>query len=398
MTESTELTTSSDSYLLNTYPPSKATFVRGKGAFLFDDAGKEYLDFLGGIATVSLGHANDEITQAASQQLATLTHVSNFFQNEYTQKVARTIDEKISEGTGEPHGRVFFSNSGAEANECAIKIAKRYGGGKKHKILTAFGSFHGRTLATLAATGQVEKHKNFEPLPPFFKHFEYNNIDSLVSQIDDECIAVMIEVIQGENGVRVGSEEFLNSLNSVCTEHGLLLIIDEVQTGMCRTGSWFGFQNYGIKPDIVTMAKALGNGFPVGACWAAPDIAEVMSPGDHGSTFGGQPLALSVVDSVFSIMERDGIAQRTQKLGEILKQKLVDTGLFSEVRGAGLLVGCDLDPSLGLSAHELVTRSLEAGLVINATSENTIRLAPPLIIEESHIDQAVDIINRVAKE
>ena len=397
MTKSIE---TSESYLLNTYPAPKATFVRGKGAFLFDDTGKEYLDFLAGIATVSLGHANDEIAHVASRQLSTLTHVSNFFQNEYTQKVARTIDEKISadQTSSNTHGRVFFSNSGAEANECAIKIAKRYGQGKKHKILTAYGSFHGRTLATLAATGQMEKHKNFEPLPPFFKHFEYSNIDSLVSQIDDECIAVLIEVIQGENGVRMADETFLRSLNSVCDDHGLLLIIDEVQTGMCRTGAWFGFQNYGIKPDIVTMAKALGNGFPVGACWAESDVAEVMSPGDHGSTFGGQPLALSVVNSVFSIMERDGIAQRTQKLGEILKQKLDATDLFVEVRGAGLLVGCDFDPSLGISAHELVTRSFEAGLVINATSENTIRLAPPLIIEESHIGQAVEIVTRVAKE
>ncbi len=385
-----------DSFLLNTYPEPQATFVRGKGALLFDSNGKEYLDFLGGIAVVSLGHANDEINHVISQQVGKLSHVSNYFANEYTQKVAHTIDDKIGLSSGD-HGRVFFANSGAEANECAIKIAKRFGGGTKHKILTAYGSFHGRTLATLAATGQPEKHKNFAPLPPFFKHFEYSNIDALVKEIDDECVAVMIEVIQGENGVRVADENFLNSLNSVCADHGLLLIVDEVQTGMCRTGEWFGFQNFDITPDIVTMAKALGNGFPVGACWANAELSATMHPGDHGSTFGGQPLALSVVDSVFSIMERDDLKARSKELGQTLRNKLETTGLFTNVRGKGLLVGCDLDPNGPLTAHELVSRCLEAGLIINATSEYVIRLAPPLIIDENQIDQAVETISQAAQ-
>lgn len=383
-------------YLLNTYPEPKATFVRGKGALLFDSEGKEYLDFLGGIAVAGLGHANDEINDAITQQVAQVSHVSNYFANEYTQKVAQTIDEKIGLSESE-HGRVFFTNSGAEANECAIKLAKRFGGGTKHKILTAYGSFHGRTLATLAATGQPEKHKAFAPLPPFFKHFEFSNMDSLINEIDDECIAVMIEVIQGENGVRVADDEFLNSLNDVCAKNGLLLIVDEVQTGMCRTGEWFGFQNWQLKPDIVTMAKALGNGFPVGACWSNARIAQCMNPGDHGSTFGGQPLALSVVDSVFSIMERDQLVSRSKELGEILRAKLTETGLFSDVRGMGLLVGCDLSPATPLTAHELVSQCFEAGLVINATSENTIRLAPPLIIDENQINQAVHIISQAAQ-
>ncbi len=382
-------------YLLNTYPEPKATFVRGKGALLFDSNGKEYLDFLAGIAVVGLGHANDEINHVISQQVGELSHVSNYFANEYTQNVAQTINDKI-DLPGSDHGRVFFTNSGAEANECAIKIAKRFGDGTKHKILTADGSFHGRTLATLAATGQPEKHKNFAPLPPFFKHYEFSNMDSLVSEIDDECIAVMIEVIQGENGVQIADDDFVNSLNAACADHGLLLIIDEVQTGMCRTGEWFGFQNWHVKPDIVTMAKALGNGFPVGACWSSSEIAATMKPGDHGSTFGGQPLALSVVDSVISIMERDDLAKRSKTLGQLLCTKLEATGVFVEIRGKGLLVGCDLDADGPLTAHELVSRCFDAGLVINATSEYTIRLAPPLIIDENQIDQAVAIISQAA--
>jgi acetylornithine/N-succinyldiaminopimelate aminotransferase len=388
-----ETQSQADSYLLNTYPEPKATFVRGKGASLFDSEGKEYLDFLAGIAVVSVGHANDEVSNVASQQISTLSHVSNYFANEYTEKVARKIDEKISAGTGLGSGKVFFANSGAEANECAIKVAKRFGEGKRFKILTAKGSFHGRTLATLAATGQPEKHKNFEPLPPYFKHFEFNNIQSLKNEIDGECIAVMIEVIQGENGVRVGSDEFISGVQKVCQENELLLIVDEVQTGMCRTGEWFGFQNYDIEPDIVTSAKALGNGFPVGACWVRSRVAEVMLPGDHGSTFGGQPLALSIVDQVIEIMERDKFAMRAVELGDYLITKLIETGMFKDVRGKGLLIGCDLDEDkVALNAHELVSKAFENGLVINATSENTIRIAPPLIINENDIDRAVQII------
>lgn len=385
------------SHLLNTYPPSKAVFVRGKGSALFDDKGKEYLDFLSGIAVMSLGHANDEITQVVSQQVSTLSHISNYFKNEFTDNVAKTIDEKIVGESSNENGLIFFANSGAEANECAIKIAKRFGEGSKFKILTALGSFHGRTIATLAATGQPEKHKNFEPLPDYFKYFEFNNIESLQAQIDDECIAVMIEVIQGENGVRVGDVDFLQSVQKLCRDQKLLLIIDEVQTGMCRTGEWFGFQHYGLDPDIVTSAKALGNGFPVGACWSKKSVGQVMTPGDHGSTFGGQPLALSVVDTVFSIMERDELNLRAKKFGEILRTQLIETQLFEEVRGLGLLIGCDLDSTkVKMNAHDLVSRALDNGLVINATSENTIRLAPALNIDENDINRAVELLVKSA--
>lgn len=388
----------SESFLLNTYPLPKACFVSGKGAFLFDDKGKEYLDFLSGIAVVSLGHANDEIATTISNQSSTLGHVSNYFLNEYTEKVASKINEKITFGTNLQEGKVFFANSGAEANECAIKIAKRFGDGKRFKFLTATGSFHGRTLATLAATGQKAKHERFEPLPPYFKYFEINNFQSVVDSFDDEVVAIMLEVIQGENGVRECSAEFLSQVQQLAKEKDLLVIVDEVQTGMCRTGKWFGFQNFNLEPDIVTMAKALGNGFPVGACWSRNEVAESMVPGDHGSTFGGQPLALSVVDNVFSIMERDKLDEKSSELGENLRSRLKSTELFSEVRGRGLLIGCDLDVNvINCDANEFVSRAFERGLVINATSEGTIRIAPPLIIDESHIDRAIKVLQDCAQ-
>ncbi|HQZ14483.1 MAG TPA: acetylornithine/succinylornithine family transaminase [Acidimicrobiia bacterium] len=381
-----------NSFLLGTYPEAKATFVSGKGSYLFDSDGKEYLDFLGGIAVTALGHANDEISQIIATQSAKLTHVSNYFENEYTQIVAEKLNNKITADSG-VKGKVFFANSGAEANECAIKIAKRFGNGSRYKFLTALGSFHGRTLATLAATGQSEKHKNFKPLPDYFDHFEFGNIESIKKLISAETIAVMIEVIQGENGVRIADQKFFDDLKVVVKENQLLLIVDEVQTGMCRTGKWFGFQHYGLNPDIVTMAKALGNGFPIGACWVKEDVASCMHAGDHGSTFGGQPLALASANGVIDIMTRDHLDLQSQKLGVYLIEQLASSGLFSEVRGKGLLVGADLDrKKISFNAHELVVKCFENGLVMNATGENTIRLAPALIISREEIDKAVSIV------
>lgn len=383
-----------ESFLLNTYPEPQACLTRGKGTFLYDRDGREYLDFLSGIAVVSLGHANDEITERIATQAATLNHVSNYFSNEYTQKVAGTINEKLSTSTG-MNGKVFFSNSGAEANECAIKVAKRFGKHSRHKILTAKGSFHGRTIATLKATGQPLKHAAFEPLPDFVKYFDFGDSDSLRDAIDSECVAVMVEVIQGENGVQTASQDFFIQLREICLEHNLVLIVDEVQTGMCRTGKWFAFEHYGLKPDIVTMAKALGNGFPVGACWIRSEIADVMKPGDHGSTFGGQPLALSVVDKVLEIMERDSIAQHCAQIGETLRNSLENLEVFEQVRGKGLLIGCDLNEKVKKTAPEIVKDAMGAGLILNATSENTLRIAPPLIIGNQEIEQAISTLRNV---
>ena len=386
----------SNSFLLDTYPPSKATFVRGKGSYLFDSQGKQYLDFLGGIAVTALGHSNDEISQVVASQSAKLTHVSNYFRNEYTEVVAEKLNKRIA--GSDSNGKVFFANSGAEANECALKIAKRFGDGSRHKFLTALGSFHGRTLATLAATGQSEKHVNFKPLPDFFNYFEFGNIESVKKQCDEETIAVLIEVIQGENGVRTTDQKFFDDLADFVQEKKILLIVDEIQTGMCRTGEWFGFQHYGLNPDIVTMAKALGNGFPIGACWAKEDVASSMHTGDHGSTFGGQPLALATANKVIDILTRDELEIQSRKLGGYLAEQLENIGIFNEVRGKGLLIGADLDRNkITFNAHELVSKCFEAGLVINATSENTIRLAPALIISKEEIDAGISIIVKSAR-
>ncbi|MFN8015757.1 MAG: acetylornithine/succinylornithine family transaminase [Acidimicrobiia bacterium] len=382
-----------DSYLLNTYPQPKAKFVQGEGVYLFDAEGNKYLDFLSGIAVVSLGHSNPQLNKIISDQSSKLMHVSNYFENEFTQKVASKINEKINI-SDDVHGNVFFTNSGAEANECALKMAKLYGENKRYKFLTALGSFHGRTIATLSATGQSTKHEKFLPLPDYFDYFEINNIDSVKKLINDETVAVMLEVVQGENGVQICSNEFIEQVQNLCIEHDLLLIVDEVQTGMCRTGEWFGFQNYSIRPDIITMAKALGNGFPVGACWVNNKVSNHVKPGDHGSTFGGNALALSVVNEVFKIMEDQDLASKTASLGQYFSEMLNSTGLFSEVRSSGLLIGCDVKPELNIDANDVVQRAFDLGLVINATSASTIRIAPPLIIEKNHINEAVEILKK----
>lgn len=385
-------------HLLGTYPHFSRTMVRGEGMYLYDDQGEQYLDFLSGIAVVGLGHSHPEIARVASMQFDTLQHVSNYFENEYTERVARKINDKILEGQNSmSSGKVFFANSGAEANECALKIAKRYGEGKKFRFATALGSFHGRTLATLSATGQPAKHERFEPLPDYFTYFEYGNTDSLNECIDDETVAVMIEVIQGEGGVRQPDQKFFDSLSRLCSERNLLLIVDEIQTGMCRTGKWFGFHHFGLQPDIVTMAKALGNGIPVGACWSRDEVADVMSVGDHGSTFGGQPFALSIVDTVINILDRDDLASNAALVGDLFRDELMSTGLFTEVRGRGLIVGADIDAQkITGTAGEFVLRCLDNGLVINATSENTIRCVPPLIVSREEVFHAIDVMKKSA--
>lgn len=248
-------------------------------------------------------------------------------------------------------------------------------------------------MATLAATGQPEKHEPFRPLPDYFSHFEFGNIDSLKSELTDEHIAVIIEVIQGEGGVNVASQEFFTALGQLCAEKNLLLIVDEIQTGMCRTGAWFGFEHYGLAPDIVTLAKGLGNGMPVGACWARESVAESFGVGDHGSTFGGQPLALSIVDTVFSIMERDNMPERVSRLGAVLAQSLREMELFTQVRGSGLLIGVDLDvDAVGCDAGDYAQRCFENGLIVNPIGERTIRFAPPFIIDENDIARAIEIL------
>ncbi|MSO78790.1 MAG: aspartate aminotransferase family protein [Acidimicrobiia bacterium] len=371
-------------------------FVRGDGARLWDSEGNEYLDFLSGIAVASLGHANPTIAEAISDQANTLLHVSNFFLNAWQPRLAEKIDGLLG-----GDGRVFCANSGAEANECAIKLARRYGqthgGPERFHVLSAYASFHGRTLTTLAATGQPQKQETFQPLPSGFRQVEYADVDALAAAMDERVCAVLLEPLQGEGGVVPAPPGYLQAVRDLCNEREALLIIDEVQTGLGRTGRWFGFEHADIRPDVVTMAKALGNGMPIGACWARNDVASAFRPGDHATTFGGQPLAARVAFTVLSIMEELDVPALAQRAGARLAAGLAALPGVVSVRGLGLLLGAELDPALNpaLTAGDVVSRCLQAGLVVNAVTPTTIRLAPSLLITDDEIDEALDILGRV---
>ncbi|MGH9066478.1 MAG: aspartate aminotransferase family protein, partial [Acidimicrobiales bacterium] len=331
--------------LMPTYAPPPVTFVRGEGSYLWDEAGRRYLDCLCGIAVTSLGHCHPAVVAAVAEQAGQLWHVSNLFGTTVGLEVATTLDRLIAGGAGAgsggggPVGRVFFANSGAEANECAIKLARRWGGHGRAGIVTAYGSFHGRTLGALAATGQPSKHEPFQPLPEGFRHVAWDDLDALASAIDPSVTAVFLEPMLGEGGVQPAAPGYLAAVRRICDERGVLLMVDEIQTGLGRTGRWFGFQHEGILPDVVTTAKALGNGMPIGACWARREVAGVMRPGDHGSTFGGQPLATSAARATLSVMEAEDVPARAARAGARLRAGLEGLPGVAGVRGMGLLLG-----------------------------------------------------------
>lgn len=367
-------------------------FEKGKGTELWDVTGKRYLDFLSGIAVVSLGHANPVVAQAISDQANTLLHVSNFFANTTATKAAVQINDLMSDA-GAGSGQVFFCNSGAEANEAAIKLARKFGGRGRHAIISAFGSFHGRTLGALALTGQPAKHEIFQPMPDGFRYCEFGDIASLEALIDPTVAAVMLETIQGEGGVIQADPQYTQAVQALCKERGLLLIIDEVQTGFCRTGKWFGFEHAGISPDAVTFAKGMGNGMPVGALWARRDIASVFEPGDHGSTYSGTALATAAVLAVISEMKRLDAAGLAVKQGARLTQGLSKLSKIDHVRGSGLLLGAQL--VAGVDTKDVVPVLLEMGLIVNGVNATTIRLAPPLTVSDAEIDEAIEMIASV---
>ena len=379
--------------VMPTYGRLPVAFVRGRGSRLYDSEGREYLDFLGGLAVCSLGHAHPEVAEAIAEQARTLVHVSNLYYNDLQPRLAAHLDRLLG-----PGGRVFFANSGAEANECAIKLARRHGqrngGPERYHVVSALDSFHGRTLSALAATGQPAKQATFQPLPPGFSHVPYGDVDALGAEADRlgaGLAAVLLEAVQGEGGVNVAPPGYLRAARELCDRTGALLIIDEVQTGLGRTGRWFGFEHDQIRPDVVTLAKALGNGVPIGACWARAEIAKAFEPGDHATTFGGQPLAARAALTTLEIMERERVPERAARAGARLAEGLATIPGVAGTRGLGLLLAAELD---GLDARAAAGVCLEHGLVVNAITASALRFAPSLLVTDAEIDEALRIVTR----
>lgn len=379
-------------HVMQTYGRAPVAFVRGQGTVLWDAAGRRYLDFLSGLAVTSLGHAHPAVADAVAAQARTLLHVSNLYYNEVQPQVAARLDALLGGG-----GRVFFANSGAEANECAIKLARRYGqangGPDRFHVVSAYGSFHGRTLTTLAATGQPQKQETFQPLPIGFHQVAFGDLDALAAAMDDRVCAVLLEPVQGEGGVMPAPPGYLEGVRALCDEREALLLLDEVQTGLGRTGAWFGFEHTGARPDVVSMAKALGNGVPIGACWARDEVAAAFRPGDHATTFGGQPLAAAAALATLTVMEECDVPARAAAAGATLTAALGATPGVAAVRGLGLLIAAELEP--GIAAKPVADACLAAGLVVNAVTGTALRLAPPLLVTDDEIGEAVAILASV---
>jgi len=376
-----------EQYLMQIGRRLPVTFVRGEGCLLYDEEGKEYLDLVAGIAVNVLGHAHPDIAHALSGQARTLIHTSNpYFTRPQVELARRLVDLSFP-------SRVFVCNSGAEAHEAAIKIARKWGTRNRDgafEIITAEGSFHGRTLATVTAGGQHKYSDPFKPLPDGFVHVPYNDLEAIKAATTEKTVAVMLEPVMGEIGIIPAAKGYLEGVRKWCDEKNLLLILDEVQTGIGRTGRWFAYQHHGITPDVMTLAKGLGGGVPIGACLASPR-ADVFEPGDHGSTFGGNPLACTVSLSVLAVIERDGLVGHAAEMGELLNGVLQGLGA-KEVRGLGLMQAAEFaEPH----AKAFQQSCLEAGLIINAVDENSIRLVPPLIITAEEIDRAQTIMHKV---
>jgi acetylornithine/N-succinyldiaminopimelate aminotransferase len=380
--------------LMPTYGPPTLQLVRGEGAWVWDRDGNRYLDLLAGLAVTSLGHSHPAVAAALAEQAGTLLHVSNLFGTEPGWQVAVTLDRLL--GVGQPgwpatgtRGQVFFANSGGEANECALKLARRFGGRGRHVVVSAYGSFHGRTLATLHATGQPAKHEAFQPLPEGFRHVTWCDLDELERCLDPTVAAVLLEPVQGEGGVNPATAEYFQGVRRLCDERGALFMVDEVQTGLGRCGSWFAHQQLGVVPDVVTMAKALGNGVPIGACWARREVAAAFEPGDHATTFGGQPLAAAAARAVLSVMEAEDVPGRAQRAGARLVEGATALDGVAGVRGMGLLLGIELD---GHDARAVAARLLELGAIVNAVTPTALRLAPSLLITDDEVDLALDLL------
>ncbi len=384
-------------HLMPTYARLPVTFSRGEGAYLWDEEGKQYLDALCGVAVCGLGHAHPDITAALCEQAAKLVHTSNIYRIAHQE----ALGDRLCELAGME--QVFFCNSGAEANEAAIKLARLYGhqrGVNEPAIVVMEGSFHGRTLATLSATGNRKVQAGFEPLVQGFIRAPYGDLAVLenIAKSNRAIVAVLVEPVQGEGGVNVPGLDYLTGIRRLCDEHGWLMMLDEVQTGVARTGRWFGFQHSDVQPDVIALAKGLGNGVPIGACLARAQAANVFKPGNHGSTFGGNPLATAAALAVLSTIERDGLVERASELGNRMlagfREELGDVSGVTDIRGRGLMLGLELDRPCG----DLVAQALAKGLLINVTVERVVRLLPPFILSNEQADFIVTEVSTLIRD
>ncbi len=384
-------------HLMNTYKPLPVNFDRGEGPYLFDDKGERYLDALCGIAVCGLGHAHPAVSKAICEQSKRLLHTSNLYQISQQEKLADALCDVAG------MDRVFFGNSGAEANEAALKLARLYGHQKgidSPQVIVTEGSFHGRTLATLTATGNRKIQAGFEPLMPGFLRAPYNDLQAIrtIASNSPNVVAILVEPITGEGGIRIPDDDYLSELRTLCDEHDWLLILDEIQTGMGRTGRWFAHQHADIQPDVMTLAKALGNGVPIGACLALGAAADVFKPGNHGSTFGGNPLSTSAALAVLQSIQEDDLVNRAEQLGARMlggfKAQLGDAEGVVSIRGRGLMLGIELDRPCG----ELMQRALDRKLLINVTADTVVRLLPPLILADAQADEIVAEVSQLILE
>ncbi|MFW6164224.1 MAG: aspartate aminotransferase family protein [Planctomycetota bacterium] len=379
-----------DRYVIPNYPRSPIVAVRGEGSWLWDAEGKKYLDLFPGWGVDGLGHCHPRVVAAIREQAGRLLHVANVpFYIEPQGRLAQLISDH-SFG-----GQCFFCNSGAEANEAAIKLARLHAGDGRFKIITAYNSFHGRTLTTVAATGQPKYHRGFLPLAPGFVHVPYDDPDVIAKLLDDETAAVLVEPIQGEGGVNVPADDYLPRLRELCDDRGVLLILDEVQTGCGRTGQWFGHQHWGVEPDIMTLAKALGGGLAIGAICARPEVAKSLVPGTHASTFGGNPIACAGGIAAFEAIEEEGLLENARRIGEQIKSRAdvwgEQLGCIADVRGLGCMVGIELTRP----GADVVKACMERGLLINCTHDTVLRMLPSMAATESEIGQGLDILESV---
>jgi predicted acetylornithine/succinylornithine family transaminase len=379
-------------YVMGTYKRFPLVLTRGSGMAVWDCEGREYLDFIGGIAVCSLGHSHPKVVAAIQNQAAALTHVSNLYHIPPQIELARLLVENSFAD------KVFFCNSGAEANEAAIKLARKYGCdilGGKYKIITMENSFHGRTLATVTATGQEKFQKGFEPLLDGFVYVPFNNLAALEKAVSEETCAILLEPIQAEGGVRVPDEGYLQGVRKICDDRNILMMLDEVQVGMGRTGKLFAYMHEGAAPDIMTLAKALGNGFPIGAMLATDKVAAAFSPGNHASTFGGNPLAMAAGKATVEVMTQEGIIEQGARIGLYLMEKLSELKsrhrCIKEIRGRGLIVGVELDKEVA----GVINRCLGEGVLIGSAGTHVLRFLPPLIVERKDVDRLINTLDRV---